>query len=640
MASLGVNVSVRTATHKFAISKRLMPLGGSIITESNRKMSSNFMKHYASVPPLPVPKLEQTLTKYLRTLKPLTTPADYAASEQAVKEFIAPGSVGEKLHNMLVEKGSKEENWLSQWWLDVAYLAYRLPVVVHSSPGLVFPKQEFSSVKDQLVYAGKVIAGALQYKKVIDEAKLKQDYLGKSPLCMSQYTRVFSGCRIPALPKDSPHQCPDSKHIIVAHNNHFFKVQVIDEDGQIIPTSLIVAALQRITAMSDYSADPIGILTTEHRDTWAVVNSKLKKDAVNAASLKAIEDSIFVMCLDKLNNHVKMPEDMSPKSRMACQLLHGWGSDSNSGNRWFDKTLQLIVGRDGTNGLCYEHSPAEGPPMANLSDFVVDFAAKESVAGDVSSSWNGVGIEQLSFNLTADLVKDIESAKRNMDALVADVDMNCFSFDPFGKEDIKALKFSPDSFIQVALQTAFIRTHGHPVGHYESASTRKFAYGRTDTIRSCLPEIAGFAFSLLDPSKSPKEKYASLRAAIQAHKDYVQAAVDGQGIDRHLLGMKLLAVENGINVPSLYTDPSYSKSCNWRVSTSQVAVRNDMVLVFGPVVTDGYGSCYNPRNDNINFMVTAFNQDPTTSAKRFGDALQASLLDMRNLAAANMPSNL
>ncbi len=52
---------------------------------------------------------------------------------------------------------------------------------------------------------------------------------------------------------------------------------MIDEDGQIIPTSLIVAALQRITAMSDYSADPIGILTTEHRDTWAVVNSKLKK---------------------------------------------------------------------------------------------------------------------------------------------------------------------------------------------------------------------------------------------------------------------------------------------------------------------------------------------------------------------------
>ena len=51
----------------------------------------------------------------------------------------------------------------------MAYLAYRLPVVVHSSPGLVFPKQEFSSVIDQLSDAAKLIAGALQYQKVIYE---------------------------------------------------------------------------------------------------------------------------------------------------------------------------------------------------------------------------------------------------------------------------------------------------------------------------------------------------------------------------------------------------------------------------------------------------------------------------------------
>lgn len=46
---------------------------------------------------------------------------------------------------------------------------------------------------------------------------------------------------------------------------------------------------------------------------------------------------------------------------------------------------------------------------------------------------------------------------RNIDLLVEDVDLNSFSFDKFGKEEIKALKFSPDSFIQVALQMAFIR---------------------------------------------------------------------------------------------------------------------------------------------------------------------------------------
>ena len=48
-------------------------------------------------------------------------------------------------------------------------------------------------------------------------------------------------------------------------------------------------------------------------------------------------------------------------------------------------------------------------------------------------------------------------AKRNIDLLVNDVQMNSFTFNKFGKEDIKALKFSPDSFIQVAIQMAFIR---------------------------------------------------------------------------------------------------------------------------------------------------------------------------------------
>lgn len=36
--------------------------------------------------------------------------------------------------------------------------------------------------------------------------------------------------------------------------------------------------------------------------------------------------------------------------------------------------LQLIVSEDGVNGLCYEHCPTEGPPIANLADFIVNYA--------------------------------------------------------------------------------------------------------------------------------------------------------------------------------------------------------------------------------------------------------------------------
>lgn len=43
------------------------------------------------------------------------------------------------------------------------------------------------------------------------------------------------------------------------------------------------------------------------------------------------------MCLDKESK----VENTSSASRMALQLLHGYGSENNSGNRWFDKTLQV-----------------------------------------------------------------------------------------------------------------------------------------------------------------------------------------------------------------------------------------------------------------------------------------------------------
>ena len=64
--------------------------------------------------------------------------------------------------------------------------------------------------------------------------------------------------------------------------------------------------------------------------------------------------------------------------------------------------------------------------------------------------------------------------------------------------------------------------HGHPAAHYESASTRQFHGGRTETIRSCLPEIVDFATLHLKSNQGSQAKYKALQTAIKAHKDYVQ----------------------------------------------------------------------------------------------------------------------
>nr|CAD7260010.1 unnamed protein product [Timema shepardi] len=185
------------------------------------------------------------------------------------------------------------------------------------------------------------------------------------------------------------------------------------------------------------------------------------------------------------------------------------------------------------------------------------------------------------------------------------------------------------------------RLHKTPGAHYESAGLRKFIHGRTETIRSCSQESVDFAMKMLSGTATNEEKYRALLAAINYHKNYAIECVNGHGVDRHLLGLKLIAVENGLEVPALFKDPAYIRSTHFRISTSQVPMRSDGVLSFGPVVPDGYGICYNPRNLDINFSISAFRSDPETNAKKFQEALYKSLQDMHNVAArAHLKSKL
>ena len=112
------------------------------------------------------------------------------------------------------------------------------------------------------------------------------------------------------------------------------------------------------------------------------------KDSNNRDCLDLIERCIFVVCLDKPvvdcaniptehenettttnnnnNDHNKYIE--KEMTKYAHQMIHGCNSEHNSGNRWFDKTMQFIISEDGVCGVNYEHSPAEGIVVIELSE--------------------------------------------------------------------------------------------------------------------------------------------------------------------------------------------------------------------------------------------------------------------------------
>lgn len=373
------------------------------------------------------------------------------------------------------------------------------------------------------------------------------------------------------------------------------------------------------------SADsvPIGVLTSEQRDNWGRAYEILTKDPRNVEAVKQIQTALFVMALDERMPSQNVETDINVASH---QLITGGAV--NSGNRWYDKTIQFIIGNEGINGITYEHTPAEGQPVALMVDQIL-----KQLNNVKSSTIGGGAIEpptKLTFNVSTELNECIANAQSNIQKLSSNLDMEVLHFTDYGKDFIKTQKLSPDSFIQMAIQYAFYRLHKTPGAHYESAHTRMYIHGRTETIRSCSLESIAFAKAMTEPA-TDEERAQRLRDAIKSHKDYTTLALQGYGVDRHFFALKLIATENNIPIPEFYKDAGYTRSAHMRLSTSQVASKYESFMCYGPLVENGYGCCYNPRESDMFFACSSMKSCPETSSITFALTLGECFREMRNI---------
>ncbi len=75
-------------------------------SEGTTLSRQNELKRY------PVPLLQETLAKYVKTVPQFLDKREFEATKQAVKELAEPGGVGQKLQNMLEKKASASDNWV------------------------------------------------------------------------------------------------------------------------------------------------------------------------------------------------------------------------------------------------------------------------------------------------------------------------------------------------------------------------------------------------------------------------------------------------------------------------------------------------------------------------------------------------
>lgn len=332
---------------------------------------------------------------------------------------------------------------------------------------------------------------------------------------------------------------------------------------------------------------------------------------------------------------------------------------------WADKTVSFGVFADARSCWHIEHTPADAPVPSHLIEHAVvretaiahaHLAGEPASAGlHASGSFDGKVLHsyprldpasplgasspfaphRLRFpgaRSCAALSEALEGAADDFAALCRTTGLFVGTFERWGSSAIKQrFRCAPDAFFQGVLQMAGARFFGRAVLTYESGSTRAFAHGRTETIRGATMEAqaaceAMARFCEVLPASSQDEHAVdaagaddevaevaaslleALSASCTAHKAVTGRAMRGQGVDRHMLALRVLdqlrvdSASEPTELSALWRSPAWM--LEYELSTSQTPLVQEFRAAlpdtsclslgggFGPSCPGGVGVSY------------------------------------------------
>ncbi|PPQ99150.1 hypothetical protein CVT24_009340 [Panaeolus cyanescens] len=624
---------------------------------------------------LPIPPLRQSLDRYLASLEPFFLEDEARGGMKADSARALRQSLHVLLHFIALDKVSPY-NWLDDnFWINVAYLEWRAPLLINSNWWLAFhedpmiPQRALSGETNnnragttfwQIRRASWLIHRMLQFKDNVAAVEGAETNTAGSWL-LENTSEMFSRGRIPAAECDAiseppPLISPHARSILLMIHNWCYSVVVYkprsaaDNDPPALFSPGEIEARIRSVALDVESRlaagekpVPIGLLSADERDKWAKnLHHLLDISPTNHKSHQAALQTLMGLSLDHIT-HIIPPSTSSAHPRSSAQNeldshLHSIRSTTqNVSNRFFDKAFTLIVDPSTRAGATGEHSPVDALVPSIVAEYGVvegvDVKAFEHREGCPPE--DGKGWERLDWVADDKIWKECEQAKRRAEAIIQDSDDSVLWFDGYGTEWIKnfgGYKLSPDAYIQMALQLAWYRTRGEFTATYETVLTRMFKHGRTETLRTYSTESRSWVLAMTNPEASALTRFRHLQNAIASHQRRTREAMTGRGFDRHLLGLRLLLRPLNAEHSALFDDELFAKSSEWKLSTSGLSAGLLFKGTgFGAAYPDGYGINYLAAPNMIKFGIESKFSNPLTSTYLFKEAIITSLKDMQSL---------
>lgn len=526
----------------------------------------------SQTPRLPVPDLAETCERYLKQVRPLLS--DEAFEKTAATTRYFKSRKGKELQAALQQFAAKAEtSWLIDAWLE-SYLSVRTPLPLTSNVGFSIQTQG----RDLAEWASALAAVCADYyHQRIPVPHTPQG----TPVCMTQWAILQGASRVPQKEVDSFHFSPKgNRHIGVLHNGFYYRFAALDEQFEAYHPDTFRQAFEQILSDTLQNRYPVAVPCYLGGNETARVYQTLQQQEDNTCLLEHIEQDLF---------HISISSENLDADSDLAQTTFQPGQ-----NVWCYKPTTYCYNTS-TNRLFLhcEHTWSDGGALKGI---VTLATAKLAAPGGKK---NRPAVHRYEWQLDAALQKNWQKWQQNYakQAEPMRVTSACVPFN--GLTVPKGV--SQDALMQFLLQYAQLTTYGSIRNTYEAVDVSHFRNGRTECVRPVSEESLAFVGTLLQEKPSRE----ALDAALAEHKARIKASKLGQGPNRHLLGLQLMAPKASSRSPVFFKDEGYQTFTTDFLSTSTVGDDSTVVnFAFAPTSPGGLGVNYTITPEGWLFTVS------------------------------------
>ncbi|CAL8304724.1 unnamed protein product [Merluccius merluccius] len=498
----------------------------------------------------PIPELDVTLQEVGRVLQLTLNPDLYPEFKNTLGQ---QREVLEAAQKKLAASASGGENWVTAQFKS-RLLSCSDPLPTSTALPAVFPPTRTRKDCTQLERAAALLWGVA---KLYSEPSLVE---GDVTTERTQQSEIFAACRLPGTQQDEIKMYPDSIHAIVLCVGGVFPIDIISRsssssssssDGPMSPRPLfdiyneLAQAVSHASSSKQSDAPTICGLSALERKSWAALREEILKQGDTAAeSLGLMESAVVALSLEDCNAPPEMASILN-----TVRLGEGDGPCL----RYYDKVVNLVVFKDSTAGMVFEHSAVDGMVAGLVSECVYHLSETVNVnldhngprdhsRSDTENNVNSVNSTPLRFPLQGIKINPTPSLK-------ATHPVNTFEVSSYPDvfSALRGQRGLYDAWINFSLQLSLRQIFGESAANHilvTPTHMRHYKHGRCDptyslTMRS--RELVGALASCAGPDNTPQYTTRLLKlfhVAFLEHKKLIKATKSGQGVGPHLAALR------------------------------------------------------------------------------------------------------